>query len=99
MAERVIWSPTAADNFEKAVEYIAENSKYYAVLFARKILELTQKLELFPKIGRVVPEYADNNLRELFHGNYRIVYRIKKDLVEIVTLAHSAQLLKNVNFN
>jgi plasmid stabilization system protein ParE len=99
VAERLVWSPTAADNFEKAVEYIATNSKYYAVLFTRKILELTQSLELFPKIGRIVPEYADNNLRELLYGAYRIVYRIKKNLVEIVTLAHSAQLLKNVNLN
>jgi plasmid stabilization system protein ParE len=96
MAERVVWSPSATNNFEKAVEYIAVNSQSYAALFARKILEIARNLEYFPQMGRPVPEYAKSNLRELFHGNYRIVYRIKNDFVEIAAIAHSSQLLKNV---
>ena len=92
MAERVVWSPEAAASFEKIVEYIAVNSHNYAALFARKVLELTAALESFPNVGRIVPEYSNDNLRELFHGNYRIVYRIKKGLIEVVALSHAARL-------
>ena len=92
MAQRVVWSPLAADNFEKAVEHIAVNSRNYAALFARKILEMTKKLEDFPELGRIVPEYSNTVLRELFHGNYRLVYRIKNGLIEIAALAHCSQL-------
>jgi plasmid stabilization system protein ParE len=97
MAERVVWSPEAAASFEKIVEYIAVNSHTYAALFAGRVLESVANLEFFPNMGRVVPEYSDNHLRELFQGNYRIVYRIKNSLIEIVALSHTAQL--RVDFN
>jgi ABC-type uncharacterized transport system substrate-binding protein len=42
-------------------------------------------LETDPLSGRVVPEVGDDTVREVIHGNYRIVYRVRPDLVEIVT--------------
>ncbi|GAG86026.1 unnamed protein product [marine sediment metagenome] len=33
-------------------------------------------------------------LRERILGNYRIIYRLKKDAVEIVTIIHGARLLR-----
>ncbi len=47
----------------------------------------------FPEAGRIVPEYQDKNLREKIFQNYRIVYRIKGDFIEIVTISHSARQL------
>lgn len=45
-------------------------------------------------IGRVVPEFGTEEIRELIYGRYRIVYKIvdKKD-IDIVTIHHSAQIL------
>jgi hypothetical protein len=31
-----------------------------------------------------------NSIREVIHGNYRIVYRLRPDLVEIATVFHGA---------
>ena len=50
----------------------------------------------FPKAGRVVPEYNDENLRERIYGNYRIVYRLKEDFVEITAICHGSQLLERI---
>jgi plasmid stabilization system protein ParE len=50
----------------------------------------------FPKAGRIVPEYGDENLREKIYGNYRIVYRLKGELVEIVAICHGAKPLDNI---
>jgi hypothetical protein len=32
-------------------------------------------------------------VREILHGNYRIIYRAGKNLVEVLTVYHAARLL------
>src|SRR4030067_393338 len=96
MAYRIKWSPRAASHFEGICDYIAKDSKYYAFLFAKKVIAIVKSLPEFPKTGRVVPEYNDENLREKIYGNYRIVYRLKGDIVEIVAICHGARSLDRI---
>lgn len=44
--------------------------------------------------GRKVPELRRLPIRELIFGNYRIVYRHKQELVEVLTVHHAARLLR-----
>jgi hypothetical protein len=39
-----------------------------------------------PRSGRVVPEIANPDIRELIFNKYRIVYRFSKTTVYIVTI-------------
>jgi len=96
MAYRIKWSPRAASHFEGICDYIAKDSKYYAVLFAKKVIAIVKSLPEFPKTGRIVPEYNDENLREKIYGNYRIVYRIKEEVIEIAAICHGARQLENI---
>ncbi len=96
MAYRIKWSPKAASHFEGICDYIAKDLKYYAVLFAKKVVVIVKSLPQFPKAGRIVPEYNDENLREKIYGNYRIVYRIKEEIIEIVAICHGARQLENI---
>jgi len=57
---------------------------------------IVKNIPYFPKSGRIVPEYKDENLREKIYQNYRIVYRIKKNLIEIVAIIHGARQFENV---
>ncbi|MCB9768200.1 MAG: type II toxin-antitoxin system RelE/ParE family toxin [Candidatus Omnitrophica bacterium] len=41
------------------------------------IIESVGQLAEHPRIGRAVPEFSDENLRELIHRPYRIVYRVE----------------------
>jgi toxin ParE1/3/4 len=75
MAYSIKWSPMAASHFEEICGYIAKDSRHYAVLFAKKIVSIVKTIPQFPKAGRIVPEYNDENLREKIYENYRIVYR------------------------
>ena len=95
MGHRIIWSPRAASHLEGICEYIAQDSRQYAVIFAQQILRLVRALPTFPQSGRIVPEYGDPQLREKIHGNYRVVYRVKEQepVIEIVAICHSARLL------
>lgn len=62
-------------------------------MFTIKVFEAVDRLELFPESGRVVPELNRKEIREVIIGNYRIIYRIRGELVEILTVYHSSRLL------
>ena len=96
MAQGIKWSPRAVSHLEGICDYIAKDSKYYAALFAKKIIAIVKSIPQFPRSGRVVPEYNDENLREKLYENYRIVYRIKEDVIEIVAICHGSRLLENI---
>ena len=97
MAHKVRWSPRAVSHLEGICSYIAADSEYYASYFARKILTIVQSLVQFPKSGRIVPEYRDENIRERIYGDYRIVYRLKDNCVEIAAIHHGARPLSKVD--
>ena len=53
-------------------------------------------LENFPLSGRVVPEFATDELRELIIGSYRMIYYVVSDKrIDILTIHHSSMLLSN----
>jgi len=72
---------------------IARDSINYANLLVKRIYEAVQKLKNFPKIGRIVSELNNPSVREIIYQNYRIIYRIKKDYIEIITVIHGSRLL------
>jgi len=92
MAE-VKWTPQAADDLEGITQFIAADSPYYASLFAMDVLSAVERLMVFPHSGRIVPEVNHPAIREILLGSYRIVYRVKDEVVEILTVYHGARLL------
>ncbi|MCJ7784294.1 MAG: type II toxin-antitoxin system RelE/ParE family toxin [Desulfobacterales bacterium] len=96
MALKIKWSPRAASNLEEICNYIAKDSEYYSILFAKKIINIVKAIPQFPKSGRIVPEYKDDSLREKIYGSYRIVYRLKADVVEIVAICHGSRSLDRI---
>ncbi|MEW6102492.1 MAG: type II toxin-antitoxin system RelE/ParE family toxin [bacterium] len=91
--ERLIWTEDGIKSFEDIIQYIAKDSSYYASNFGRKVLESIENLMEFPKMGRIVPEYNKPNIRELIYQNYRIVYRIGKNIIYILLIIHGSKEL------
>jgi plasmid stabilization system protein ParE len=60
---------------------------------ATETLAVIERLAAFPRSGRVVPEVADERIREIIHGHYRIVYKTLNNDVVILTIIHGARLL------
>ena len=52
---------------------------------------MTDRLEEFPKSGRVIPEINDDSYRALIYGAYRIMYRITKREIWITGVIHGAR--------
>jgi plasmid stabilization system protein ParE len=55
-----------------------------------RIVAATQDLARFPRLGRIVPEFALPTLRELIVDDYRVVYDIDRNTVWIATVLHGA---------
>ncbi|MHC4540239.1 MAG: type II toxin-antitoxin system RelE/ParE family toxin [Planctomycetota bacterium] len=98
MAE-VRWTPQAADDLDAIAEFISQDSPHYSSLFVLDVLCAVDRLIQFPKSGRVVPEINDPLVRELILGSYRIIYRVRQDLVEILTVFHGSRLLDPSKLN
>jgi plasmid stabilization system protein ParE len=96
MAFKIKWSPRAASNLEEICNYIAKDSEHYASLFAKKVNNIVRSIPQFPKSGRIVPEYDNENLRERIYESYRIVYRLKGEIIEIVAICHGAKPLDSI---
>ncbi len=43
------------EDIEALSEYIARDSTHYAGMFAVKVFDAVERLELFPESGRIVP--------------------------------------------
>ena len=87
MAE-VVWSPRAVDDVRAIATQIAEDSIAYAKSVAQKIVASTRRLAVFPMSGRVVPEFGDESIREVFAYSYRIIYRVEGETVTIAAVVH-----------
>ena len=89
---RLVWSTGSIEDLQAIHDEIARNSIAYADLVVMRLLNEPERLVKFPESGRMVPEFGLPNLRELIIRPYRVVYRLKGDVVEIVTVFHSARM-------
>ncbi len=87
------FSERAACQIEEIVRFIAVDKPGAARKWADAVRQSVMKLEDFPYIGRVVPEFADEHIRELLHGEYRIVYRIDEKVSRVVVFSLSCKTI------
>ncbi|MFZ5519502.1 MAG: type II toxin-antitoxin system RelE/ParE family toxin [Candidatus Zhuqueibacterota bacterium] len=89
MAE-IIWSELAKDHLQEIDSYISKGSPFYSIIFIDKLIDSIEKIRTFPTCGRIVPEFENENLREIFFHQYRIVYLLQNEAVKIVAIIHGA---------
>ncbi|HYM76498.1 MAG TPA: type II toxin-antitoxin system RelE/ParE family toxin [Candidatus Dormibacteraeota bacterium] len=94
MAHRIAWSRRALQDVEGIAEYIAADSPTYAGIVVKKIMRETRTLAQFPRAGREVPEFDDENMRELIVYSYRIIYRLQEDHGIIAAVIHGRRNLQ-----
>ena len=88
------WTDQAEDRVYDIASYIALDSLVEATKWVDNVFDYVKRLENFPESGRSVPELASReDLRELVFKNYRIIYRIEKPTVYILTVRNYKQIL------
>ncbi len=91
---KILWTREALNNLRAIKKFISINSYSAAENFIEKIIARADAISDSPKQGRVVPEFANDSIREIIFKKYRIVYLIKENHVEILTVFEGHKLLK-----
>jgi toxin ParE1/3/4 len=91
---KLTWTKEALIRLQEIEEYISRDNPVIAIDYVDRLISVAEKIIDYPEKGRMVPELSLENIRELLFENYRIVYLVKKNSVDILTVFEGHQLLK-----
>lgn len=90
----VVWSRRTSQDLEAIADYIASDSPTYAGIVVKKVVHQTRALSRFPRSGRKVPEFDNENIRELLVYSYRVIFRLEEREVVIAAVIHGRRMLQ-----
>lgn len=90
---KVYWTSEARARLIEIQTYIARESPMVARDVVARILRRSRQLAVPPLLGRRLPEYPNADLREILERPFRIIYVVKPERIEIVTIKHYRQNL------
>ena len=91
MVRTIRWTDTATQDIEEAAAFIGRDSRSYAAALVQESRAAARSLRTFAERGRVVPEIDVPEIRELFIGNYRLIYQVTADCVFILAFVHGTR--------
>ena len=95
----VIWLPQALNDLEAIWLFIARESEERADSVSARISMAAARLSDFPESGRMVPEFGRRDIRELLVGNYRLLYRLNHNDVEIISVIHGSRRINSLDLS
>jgi len=90
------WTELAVAQFEAVADHVSLSSPVYAEQLVDRIARRLNQACEFPESGRVVPEFARPEIRELIEWPYRLVYRVHADAIELLSVLHGRQDLREL---
>lgn len=91
---KVFWTDTSVNQLSAIYNYVAQNSPQYAQRLIQRITKRSEQIAKFPFSGRIVPEFETQKMREVIEGNYRIIYYIKSEQIDIIGVVHCKEQIK-----
>ena len=89
------WTRRAEQQLAEIGRFIARDkpgaARRWVEVLRRRAAEAAER----PLVGRVVPELDREDIREVIVRSYRIVYRVGKGVVEVLTVFESHRLLRS----
>ncbi len=91
---KVNWTFKALEDIGAIAEHVAQYATKYAEQLVEDFFSKGDLLSNFPRMGRVVPEMKNKDIRELIHKSYRIIYYIVDAThIDVLTVHHSSRPL------
>ncbi len=92
---KIVWTHEALVQLSEIEDYVSQDNPERAARFVDQLIERAEgALSGNPRVGRTVPEIANPDIRELLLNSYRIVYRLNKSNIEILTVFEGHRLLR-----
>jgi plasmid stabilization system protein ParE len=89
---KVVWSLLAVQRIGEAAAHLAHDSPAAARRWVAAVFDAAAGPGTHPRRGRSVPEVGRPEIRELFVGSHRLVYRVDTDRSAILTVRHLRRL-------
>ena len=89
---KLLWTDRARRDLTDIGRFIARDNPRAAHAWVERLRERARRAAETPLAGRVVPERADLEVREVFARNYRIVYRVFEDAIHVLTVFEGHRL-------
>ena len=91
---KIFISNSALNDLESIKEhYEEEGVPHIGEQYVVSVIDHIQTLSDNPDIGRKVPEFDEEKIRELIHPPFRIVYLREKNSIHIIRVWRSERLL------
>lgn len=91
---KISFSTSAVEDLENIIGYYNEQGvPDVGSNFTQAIIEHIQVLSKHPDIGRVVPEFEQEHIREIIHKPFRVIYQRNASSIEIIRVWRSERLL------
>jgi len=90
---KIVWSALDVDKAAEIAEYIAHDKPPAAEKWVDTVFSRVEQLSASAALGRIVAEMSNDQFRELIYENYRIIYRIERNQISIITIRHDKQIL------
>ena len=87
------WTARAANDLLAIGDYIAADNRAAARSWVEKLRQRAVMASKMPRTGRVVPEIARDDVREVLQRPDRIVYRVVDDGIVVLTVFEGHRLL------
>ncbi|WJG10926.1 type II toxin-antitoxin system RelE/ParE family toxin [Aliiglaciecola sp. LCG003] len=90
----ISFSKSAVKDLEQIKEYYLEQGvPHIGIDFVTTIVEHVETLSKHPDIGRMVPEFNDELIRELIHVPFRVVYLRESTSIKVIRVWRSERIL------
>jgi plasmid stabilization system protein ParE len=83
-----LWTARARADLRAIHDYIAKDSPTNAKRVVHEMHRKADGLVDTPRLGRVVPELNDSNIREIPAYSWRLVYHVRDGRVFVLTVIH-----------
>src|SRR2546430_2489553 len=91
---RTEFSPQALADLDAIALYIARDDPEAALAWVDKLVDRAERAARPPRGARIVPEWGDPDIREVFLKTYRIIYRIEAARILVLTVFEGHHLLR-----
>lgn len=90
---KVILTEQALEDLEEIENYVSKSSVKMGRLLVSKFFDKFELIASFPEMGRIIPEFKNSYLREIFQSKYRIIYLVTDQNIEILRIIHGSKLI------
>jgi toxin ParE1/3/4 len=75
----LIWTEPAVADLEEIGQFISKDNPPAAEKVGSRIIREAENIAAFPRLGRIVPEFGNPQIREIISQSYRVIYKFDEE--------------------